>query len=128
MHVLVIDDDAMNRAVVRAMLGVAGAGVDEAASGEAGLAALDGRDYDLILMDLRMPGMDGLEATARIRARADARARTPVVIVTADTAPDLRKRCTAGGADDLISKPIIMDALFSTLGRFTPRLDVSVSP
>lgn len=127
MHVLFVDDDPMNRTVVRAMLGVAGVEMDEAASGEEGLAALDARDYDLILMDLRMPGMDGLAATRLIRARGDARGATPVVVVTADIASDLRARCLASGADDLISKPVIMDVLFATLGDIAARPGSRVS-
>ena len=63
MNILFVDDDAMNRRVVKDMLGVVGASMDEADSAEAGLALIEGHDYQVILMDLRMPGMDGLDAT-----------------------------------------------------------------
>lgn len=62
-------------------------------------------DYDLILMNLRMPGMDGLTAVRRVRARGDAKAMAPISIVTADMSPNLRAECPAAGADDLLHKP-----------------------
>lgn len=107
----------MNRRVVRDMLGVAGVEMDEAESAELGLAMLDGERYDLLLVDLRMPGMDGITAIGRIRARGDAAGRVPIIVVTADAAIDLRERCLAAGADDVLFKPVAMDALFETMGR-----------
>ena len=68
-------------------------------------------------MDLRMPGMDGLEAIRRIRARPDEKAELPIIVITADTAIDLRERCLEAGADDVLFKPVAMDALFDSIGR-----------
>ena len=99
MRVLAIEDDALNRRVVRDMLSVAGVGMDEADSAEAGLRMIDRDEFDVILMDLRMPGMDGLEAIGRIRARSDAKNNLPIIVITADAASDLRARCIVGGAD-----------------------------
>ena len=107
----------MNRRVVRDMLEVAGATMVEAESAEIGLALIDAQDFDVALVDLRMPGMDGLTAIGHIRARADHKARVPIVVITADTAIDLRERCLAAGADAVIFKPVAMDALFETMGR-----------
>ena len=107
----------MNRRVVRDMLDVAGATMVEAESAEIGLRLLDDQDFDILLVDLRMPGMDGMTAIRHIRARGDAKARLPIIVVTADTAPDLRERCIAAGADDVIFKPVAMDALFDAMGR-----------
>lgn len=113
----------MNRRVVRDMLDVAGATMIEAESAELGLAVLDREDVEMILVDLRMPGMDGLTAIGHIRARADAKAQLPIIVVTADTALDLRERCLAAGADDVIFKPVAMDALFDAMGKLLAERD-----
>ena len=117
MNVLFIEDDPMNRRVVGDMLDVAGATMTGAESAEVGLKLIDENDYAIILVDLRMPGMDGLTAIQHIRARTDAKARLPIIVVTADTAVDLRERCIAQGADDVLFKPVAMDALFDAMGR-----------
>ncbi len=114
---LFIEDDRMNRRVVRDMLDVAGVAMVEAESAELGLALIDRDDFDVILVDLRMPGMDGITAIRHIRARRDVKARLPIIVVTADTAVDLRQRCLEAGADDVIFKPVAMDALFDSMGR-----------
>lgn len=107
----------MNRRVVKDMLDVAGATMAEAESAEEGLALLDANRYDILLVDLRMPGMDGMTAIRHIRARNDAKARVPIIVVTADAAADLRDRCLEAGADDVLFKPVAMDALFNAMGR-----------
>jgi len=117
MNVLFIEDDRMNRRVVRDMLDVAGAQMTEAESAEEGLRLLDVQDFDMLLVDLRMPGMDGITAIRHVRARADAKATVPIIVVTADTALDLRERCLAAGADEVIFKPVAMDNLFDAMGR-----------
>jgi two-component system response regulator QseB len=117
MNVLFIEDDRMNRRVVRDMLDVAGATMVEAESAEAGLALIDRQEFDMILVDLRMPGMDGLTAIGHIRGRHDDKAGVPIIVVTADTALDLRERCLAAGANDVIFKPVAMDSLFDAMGR-----------
>lgn len=121
MKILFVDDDAMNRRVVKDMLDVVGAQMDEADCAEAGLAKIDGADYAVVLMDLRMPGMDGLAATRRIRGRSDAKAGLPVIVVTADTSSDLQQRCTSAGADCVLMKPVAMASLLDTIGRMMAR-------
>ena len=121
MNVLFIEDDRMNRRVVKDMLDVAGVSMTEAPDAESGLALLDQGAFDVVLMDLRMPGMDGLTATGHIRARGDAKARIPIIVVTADTAPNLREHCIAAGADEVLFKPVAMDSLFDTIGRLLAR-------
>lgn len=116
MQILFIEDDPMNRRVVKDMLSVAGVEMMEADNAELGLSMIDREMFDLILMDLRMPGMDGLTAIQMLRQRHDIKARIPVIVVTADTAADLRARCMEVGADDLITKPVAMDALFEAIG------------
>lgn len=107
----------MNRRVVKDMLGVAGAVMTEAESAEEGLLLIDDHAYDIVLVDLRMPGMDGMTAIGHIRARPDAKALVPVIVVTADTAADLREQCIEAGADDVLFKPVAMDALYDAMGR-----------
>src|SRR5688572_32790233 len=104
MNVLFIEDDPMNRRVVKDMLDVAGATMAEAGLGEEGLARIEYEDFDVILVDLRMPGMDGMEVIRRIRARDDAKAALPVIVITADTGIDLREECLHAGADDVLFK------------------------
>jgi CheY-like chemotaxis protein len=122
-NILFVEDDPMNRRVVKDMLDVAGATMFEAEDAEAGLRAVDSGDLDMVLMDLRMPGMDGITAIEHIRARNDAKAKLPVIVVTADTAPDLRERCLQAGADEVLFKPVAMDALFDAIGRLLARGD-----
>ena len=117
MNVLFIEDDPMNRRVVGDMLDVAGATMTGAESAELGLQLIDQNDYAIILIDLRMPGMDGITAIRHIRARGDAKADLPIIVVTADAAIDLRERCIAEGADEVLFKPVAMDSLFDAMGR-----------
>ena len=115
MKLLFIEDDAMNRRVVKDMLNVAGVLMDEADGAQEGLRMVDSGDYDLILMDLRMPGMDGMEAITSLRQRADIKAGLPVIVLTADAAAGLRERCMAAGADEVLFKPVSMQSLFDAI-------------
>ena len=117
MKILFVEDDPMNRRVVKDMLQIVGADMVEAEDAEAGLAAIDKDSFNVVLMDLRMPGMDGMTAINHIRARTDAKAQMPIIVVTADTAINLRETCMSGGADDVILKPVAMKQLFSVMGR-----------
>ena len=117
MKVLFVEDDPMNRRVVSDMLQVASIDMTEAVDAESGLLLLDDHAFDLVLMDLRMPGMDGLTAIRKIRARGDAVAQVAIIVVTADAAPDLREQCEKSGADDLILKPVAMDTLFDSIAK-----------
>ena len=74
-------------------------------------------DYNFVLMDLRMPGMDGLTAIRHIRARGDGKAELPIIVVTADTGAKLLEECMAQGADDVLFKPVSMQHLFDAMGR-----------
>lgn len=117
MRVLFVDDNAMNRKVVKSMLESAEVVMIEAEDAETGLSILDADPFDLILMDLRMPGMDGLAAIRQIRARRDDKASLPIIVVTADNGPNIRGQALAAGADDLLHKPVQMQALFDAIGR-----------
>jgi CheY-like chemotaxis protein len=116
-HLLCVEDNILNRRVVKHMLDRAGVQMTEACDAESGLALVAQNDYDVILMDLRMPGMDGLAAIRLIRARDDAKADAPIIVVTADNAFGIRERCLEAGADDVLLKPVAMQALFDAIGR-----------
>lgn len=117
MRVLFVDDDAMNRRVVRDMLQIADVVLDEAPDGQSGLDMVDAGDYAMVLMDLRMPGMDGLTAIKHIRARSDEKSKLPIIVVTADTSLNIRDECQSAGADDVMMKPIAMKPLFKAIGQ-----------
>lgn len=117
MKILCMDDDALNRRVVESMLAIAGVQMIEAADGATGLRLVENTELDAVILDLRMPDLDGITVARRIRARSDARARLPIVIVTADTGAHVRLDCLGAGADDVIHKPVVMSALFDVLGK-----------
>ncbi|MES2441510.1 MAG: response regulator [Pseudomonadota bacterium] len=121
MQVLFVEDDPMNRRVVKDMLRVVGATMEEAEDAETGLKMIEDGAYNIILMDLRMPGMDGLTAIRHLRATEGPKAGLPVIVVTADTAVDLREQCMRAGADDVILKPVAMGALLNAMGRMVAK-------
>jgi CheY-like chemotaxis protein len=115
MKLLFVEDDAMNRRVVKDMLNVAGVDMDEANGAQEGLRMIDTGTYDLILMDLRMPEMDGMSAITTLRQRTDEKAGLPVIVLTADAAAGLREKCMAAGADEVLFKPVSMQSLFDAI-------------
>jgi len=117
MRVLFVDDEPVNRKVVGVMLDASGIDMSEASDAAAGLRMIEAERFDVILMDLRMPGMDGLSAIETIRARSDDRAGVPVVLVTADASIDLDDRAKAAGADRLVRKPVDMTLLFDAMAQ-----------
>lgn len=121
MQILLVEDDAMNRRVVRDMLSVAGVDMIEAHDGPTGLSMVQSEAVDLVLMDLRMPGMDGLTAIRHIRARDDDKRDLPIIVITADQSSSLHSDCLSGGADAVLLKPVAMQELFDTIGRVVAR-------
>src|SRR6478609_135767 len=116
MNIIYVDDDAANRAVMREMLATAGVEMAEAADAVSGLAAIDRGDFDVVLMDLRMPHMNGLTAIRQLRARTGSRGRVPVLVVTADLTAGVKELCKGAGADAFLAKPVSMDQLFTVIG------------
>jgi CheY-like chemotaxis protein len=90
--------------------------VEVAVDGEAALAAAGARVFDVILMDVNMPGLDGLDATRRLRTQGPNR-QTPVIAVTAGVSPAERAACRAAGMDDWVEKPFDVSALHAVLDR-----------
>ena len=106
-RILLVEDNPVNQLVVLAMLELLGCRVDLADDGLAACEAAAAQRYDLVLMDLHMPRMDGLTATACIRADAAGASRaTPIVALSAAALPEDRARCAAAGMVDFIAKPV----------------------
>ena len=116
-RVLVVDDHPVNREVARIMVQAFGCEVVEACDGHEAVDAAAAGVLDLVLMDVRMPRMDGLEATRRIRALPDARGAVPVVAMTADAMPEDVVRCLAAGMNAHLPKPVSQAALFAIVSR-----------
>jgi signal transduction histidine kinase/AmiR/NasT family two-component response regulator len=106
MRVLVVEDNGTNRLIARKILETLGAEVETAEDGAAGVAAAELMAPDLILMDVQMPGMDGLEATRRIRALGGAVSRTPIIALTANVLNHQRQAYLECGMDGVVGKPI----------------------
>jgi PAS domain S-box-containing protein len=126
LRVLLVEDNLLNQEVANYALVHAGAGVDFAADGRAAVARLeeDPARYDVVLMDLQMPVMDGLQASAAIRAMG--LATLPIVAMTANAMEEDRRRALAAGMDDYVAKPIDIDELVATLARVTGRAQPAV--
>lgn len=114
-RVLLAEDNPINALLARTLLQREGAQVDRAASGDEAVAALRAAAYDLVLMDVRMPGMSGVEAARAVRA---AGVTTPIVALTADAFEDDRHACLAAGMDDFLVKPLTEAALRAVLTRW----------
>ncbi len=111
-RVLVVDDNAINRSVAAGILEKQGHAVTFAIDGRQAVVAAKRERFDLILMDVQMPGMNGFVATAQIReAEAGRDFRTPIVAMTAHAGPDDRAQCLAAGMDEYVSKPISQEKL-----------------
>ena len=114
-RVLIVDDHPTNREVARLMLTPLGCDIFEAVDGVEAVEMASTAPFDLILMDVRMPRMDGLAATQAIRALGGDLARTPILAVTADAMPEDAARCIAAGMDGHIAKPLTHASLFAAI-------------
>jgi len=117
-RILMAEDVPMNRIVASAILTKAGHTVDTVEDGAAAIAAVRDGDYDLVLMDVQMPVMDGFEATAAIRRQEGDNGRIPIIALTANALSEQIRKCLSAGMDDHVTKPIEPKALLSTIDRW----------
>jgi two-component system sensor histidine kinase/response regulator len=121
LRILLVDDNPVNLMVASLLLGKLGHQVRSASSGQEAIDAAGLGAFDLVLMDLEMPGMNGLQATAGIRkAEAVSGKRVPIVAMTAHALDSDRQRCLQAGMDDFISKPVRPELLRKLIGKFSP--------
>jgi CheY-like chemotaxis protein len=116
-NVLLVEDNVFNQAVALQVLAKVGCNVVTASNGREALDAFDSQQFDVVLMDLQMPGIDGFEATRLIRGKETSR-RTPIIAQTAHAFAEDRQRCLDVGMDEHISKPIKVPELIAVLQRF----------
>jgi two-component system, sensor histidine kinase and response regulator len=129
LRVLVAEDNAVNQKLVFRLLRKIGHNVELVENGRAAVEAFSTGQFDLILMDVQMPEMDGIEATMEIRRlEASGSERMPILALTAHAMKRDEERCLAAGMDGVLTKPIDFAKLKATLGRYRPRQLVQQTP
>ena len=121
LRVLVVDDDALNRSIATGFLKHGGHKVVCLDNGAAAVAAASAEDFDVILMDVRMPGMNGLEATRRIRALPGPRGVVPVIALTAQAFAEQIEICQQAGMNTHVSKPFRQEVLLTAVELMAPQ-------
>jgi CheY-like chemotaxis protein/HPt (histidine-containing phosphotransfer) domain-containing protein len=122
LRILVAEDNAVNQQLLLLLLRKLGYQADMAADGFEALQALEREPYDVVLMDVQMPTMDGLEATRRIHQQWPEGQRPHVIAATANAMREEREACLAAGMEDYLSKPIRLEELAAALSRCRPHL------
>ena len=117
LRILLAEDNAVNQKLALRFLAQMGYRADVAANGLEAIQALDRQPYDVILMDVQMPEMDGLEATRQICGRWPSGARPRIIAMTANAMQGDREICLEAGMDDYVSKPIRVEELMQALAR-----------
>jgi len=138
LHILAVDDNAINQRLLVGLLSAAGHRVTVAENGRKAVEAVMHEQFDVVLMDVQMPVMDGIKATGQIRALPPPKGDIPIIALTADALRGAAERYRAFGMDGYLSKPLSADVLFRTLNQVlaegrprhlfadrTPALDVS---
>ena len=121
LRILLAEDNAVNQKVALGLLERLGYRADVVSNGREALAALERAAYDVVLMDVQMPEVDGLEATRRIREQWPGDTRPHIIAMTANVLAEDREACVDAGMDDYVAKPIRPDALSEALRRVVPR-------
>ena len=121
LHILLADDERINRILAAGLLKQQGWRVSEVENGRQALEAMTGNNFDLVLMDLEMPEIDGLEVTRRFREQEIATGNhLPIIAITAHAITGYREQCLAAGMDDYLSKPFELDKLLRMIARLVP--------
>jgi CheY-like chemotaxis protein len=119
-RILLAEDEPVNREIAVSYLEIVGMSVESAADGVQAVAMASQNDYDLVLMDVQMPHLDGLEATRRIRERYCA-AELPIIAMTANAFVEDKSRCLDAGMNDFVAKPIEIEQFFATMLKWLSR-------
>ena len=125
-NILIVEDDRVNQMVITRMLRDKGHSVDIANDGAEALEIFQSKSYDVILMDIQMPRMDGIEATRRIREIEGEEKHTPIIALTAHALKGDRERFISEGMDEYVSKPIYMDELFNAIEKVASSNDSAI--
>lgn len=125
-RILLVEDDPINQEVAKVLLVEAGLSVDIAGDGQQAVDKVRDNKYDLVLMDIQMPILDGIEATQKIREMPD-RQDLPILALTANIFEEYRHRCTEAGMNDFVGKPVDPIALFATILKWLPK-STNISP
>jgi CheY-like chemotaxis protein len=120
LRILLAEDYVVNQKLALRLLAQMGYRADIASNGLEAIQALQRQPYDVVLMDVQMPEMDGLEATQQIRARWPAGEQPRIIAMTANAMQGDREVCLQAGMDDYVSKPIRVDELVQALSRCQP--------
>ena len=120
LRILLAEDNPINQNVAVRLLEKLGHSADIAANGQEALARLEERPYDVVLMDVQMPRMDGLEASREICARWPAEQRPRIIAMTAEAMEGDRQKCLAAGMEDYLVKPVTLDQLRGALSKSRP--------
>jgi CheY-like chemotaxis protein len=127
-RILLAEDNEANRLLIQALLSSRGWTCDAVVGATEAVEAVATGRYGLVLMDLHMPDIDGLEATRRIRKCEGSTAGTPVVAITADLVEGTRERCLSAGMDDFLTKPVELDTLAEVVERFVGKPEAEEEP
>jgi len=133
LRILLAEDNHINQQVATAILGKAGHRVEVVEDGAGAVAAVEAGGYDVVLMDMQMPGLDGVQATARIRASTSRASAVPIIALTAHAMAGAREECLRAGMNDYVSKPfdpVELVARVEALGASAPGagLEIEVGP
>jgi len=115
LQILLVEDNPINQKVAARLLEKAGHTVVIAGNGKEAVDQVSGHLFDLVLMDISMPEMDGLEATQVIRTRESGERRLPIVALTAHAMVGDRERCLAAGMDGYVTKPVQVQVLLQAM-------------
>lgn len=124
-RILLVDDNDFNRQVGQELIEITGASVDTAENGEQALTAIGAHAYDLVLMDIQMPVMDGYTSTRLIRER---RPKLPIIALTAHAMAEEKARVLAAGMNDILSKPILPEMLYAMLAHWLTNSRSAATP